>query len=261
MAAGEGHAPDWRDAAAYEPLLEADRSICAWEWLRRQPAYRAAALECLEARPQLPFKVLAEQPRALPWGLHVFEDPDLAVPAARPIWSSSRLRFVLKATAEPWSDDGDALMLNRFSNLATMVAAPDSERLLLSDGFRSIRLDVHGASFLRGPVILRYDLHGFAALNAPLLVLGGLRALVATGNLCGLMHQSDRRARRHILLLRTHDALAAGANQRAIAAELLGTAAAQRRWRVQAPSLRSQVQRLVRGARHMANGGFWGLLR
>jgi hypothetical protein len=26
---------DWRDAAAYAPLLEADRSLFAWEWLRR----------------------------------------------------------------------------------------------------------------------------------------------------------------------------------------------------------------------------------
>ena len=35
--------PDWRDAAAYEPLLEADRSLIAWEWLRRDRGYREAA--------------------------------------------------------------------------------------------------------------------------------------------------------------------------------------------------------------------------
>ena len=35
--------PDWRNADAYSALLEADRSLIAWEWLRRDDRYRAAA--------------------------------------------------------------------------------------------------------------------------------------------------------------------------------------------------------------------------
>jgi len=85
-------------------------------------------------------------------------------------------------------------------------------------------------------------------------------ALAATGSLSPHLHPPDRRAHRHILLLRTFDALAAGVGQRAIAAALLGNRANETRWRIEAPSLRSQVQRLVRAARLMAAGGFWSLL-
>lgn len=252
---------DWRDAAAYQPLLRAERSGFAWEWLRRQPAYRSAALKSFQAGPQFASQVFPEDPGALSWGLHRFEDPDLVVPEARPIWSSSRLQLVLKATAETSIADGNAFILEHFSQLASMCSGPTGERLLLSDGYHSIRVDVEGASLLSGPVMLQYGLRGFAALDRPLLVLRRLRALVATGSFSRSLHQPERRARRHILLLRTRDALAAGASQRAIAAELLGSGATQERWRVQAGSLRSQVQRLVRGARRMEQGGFRELLR
>lgn len=253
--------PDWRDGAAYRALLGAERPAFAWEWLRRLPAYRAAALNSLEAAHKLPPGPVSEDGRALRWALHVFEDPNLAVPEARPIWSSSHMPFVLKAMAEPCAANEDALMIERVSHLATLILAPAGQRLLLSDGFRSIRVDVDGASLLRGPVVLRYDLRGFAALDGPLLVLRRLHALVATGEFSRTQHQSYGRARRHVLLLRTHDALVAGVNQRAIAAELLASRAAQQGWRLEAASLRSQVQRLVQGARRMAKGGFWELLR
>ena len=64
-----------------------------------------------------------------------------------------------------------------------------------------------------------------------------------------------------MLLLRAHDALAAGADQRDIAEALLSREAAQPKWRVGAPSLRSRAQRLVRGARLMAAGGYRELLK
>ena len=35
--------PDWRDPAGYRPLLALDRPGFAWEFLRRNPAYRAEA--------------------------------------------------------------------------------------------------------------------------------------------------------------------------------------------------------------------------
>lgn len=32
--------PDWHDAAPYARLVTLDRAGMAWEWLRRDPAYR-----------------------------------------------------------------------------------------------------------------------------------------------------------------------------------------------------------------------------
>jgi hypothetical protein len=252
--------PDWKDARAYAYLLQAERPIFAWEWLRRQADYRAAALRNVR-QPQLPIGALTEQAGARRWGLHVFEDPSLSSEKARPVWSSDRHPFVLRACAEPFGKDEDAFVLDGLRQFATLAGPPGVEHLLLSDGCRSIRVDVWGASLLSGPVRLKYELQGVAAAEAPLLVMQRFLALASKGTFSGSLHTPVSRAGRQILLLRTWDALQEGADQRTIAAELLSGRAVERRWRVSSPSLRSQAQRLAQGARTMAGGGFWGLLR
>lgn len=253
--------PDWKDGSAYQLLLQAERSAFAWEWLRRQADYRAAVLELIGSRAGSESAVPANEPSAHRWGLHRFEDPDLPVPLAKPMWCTSVFRYVLGAAAEPSTGDEDAFILDRFAHLATTVRTRDGESLLLSDGLHSVRLDLRGASLEQGPVRLRYDLEGFVALDAPLLVVRRLRALVAARRFSRSLHPLERKAGRFILVLRTFDALQAGASQREIAAELLSAGAARERWRVEAPSLRSQVQRLVREARTMACGRYAQLLR
>jgi hypothetical protein len=62
-------------------------------------------------------------------------------------------------------------------------------------------------------------------------------------------------------MLRAHDGASSGATQREIAAELFGGRARDPRWRVREPSIRSRVQRLVRGGNMMAEGGYLALLR
>lgn len=37
---GPPGSPNWRDGDSYRPLLQLDREGWAWEWLRRNPAYR-----------------------------------------------------------------------------------------------------------------------------------------------------------------------------------------------------------------------------
>lgn len=252
---------DWKDANAYRPLLQLERAGFAWEWLRRQEDYREAALQCLGLARRLPLGLRVEELAAANWGLHCFEDPDLAAPAARPIWRADHYRFVLQARSIPCRVNEDALALDRLAPVSTIASAPGGERLLLSDGFRSIRLDVRGPGLRREPVTLAYDLQGVAAAETPLLVLRRLIALVRSGDFSRSLHPPERRAQRHILLLRTLDALAAGASQREIGIDLISSAAAQKRWRVHSPTVRSQAQRLVKGARRMAEGAFWELLQ
>jgi len=259
VAAGDGFVPDWRDAAAYEPLIEADRSLFAWEWLRRDRNYRAAAERALEAGGIPGRGDPAETPER--WGLHAFEPPGRMVPEARPVWSVGVHPYVLVVEAGP-PEGGDVLDLERFARLSTLIAwANGREHLLISDGYRAIRLDVVSGSLADGPVELRYRLSGLATAERPLLTLRRLLALWRTGRLSRSLHPEEARARRLLLMLRAQDALGAGANQRTIAAELLGGGATRERWRVEASSVRSQVQRLVRGARRMAEGGFRQLLR
>jgi hypothetical protein len=63
------------------------------------------------------------------------------------------------------------------------------------------------------------------------------------------------------MMLRVHDALAAGASQREIASVLFGAERVEADWLGTSESLRSRVKRLVRDARAMARGGYRSLLR
>jgi hypothetical protein len=250
--------PDWSDAAAYAPLLQVERAGFAWEWLRRDAEYRTAANEAIAARS--PLGPRPEEIAAALWGLHAFEDPHLGAPAARPLWRAERHELVLSARGEPWSG-ADGFDLGPLIDKATVIDAASVQHLLLSDGCRSIRLDVAGVDLLSGPVRLHYRLSGMEAAEGPLLALRRLLALVRSRVFSRALHPPEARAARLVAMLRAHDAVQAGATQREIATVLLSAQAGEERWRVRAPSLRSQVQRLVRGAASMARGqGYVALL-
>ena len=249
--------PDWRDAAAYAPLLHADRSLCAWEWLRRDLGYQAAAERALAGRGCDPVEP-GEAPER--WGLHAFEPPNLTAPEARPIWRAEVHSFVLGIEARP-SDGEDVFDLQRFGALSSLLTIDAREHLLFSDGLRSIRIDVLSGTVAGGPVQLRYRLAGLAAAEPPVLTLRRLLALCRTGGFCRSLHPREARGKRWMLMLRVQDALTAGADQREIASALLSPEASEPRWRIRSPSVRSQVQRLVRGVRRMSSAGYLDLLR
>lgn len=243
--------PDWRDAEAYAPLLDVGRPGFAWEWLRRDPRYREAAAGAKRS----------EATGAALWGLHAFERPDRDAIEARPVWRREVLPSVLEASAVDEGAADERLEICRLGRFATVVRGPDgAEHLLLSDGRRGVRLDILSGTVGAGPVLLRYRLAGMSGVQPPLLALRQLVALWSAGRFSRILHPRERKAARWILLLRAHDGLATGASQRDIAAALLGREAAERRWRIDASSLRSQAQRLVRGARRMA-AGYRTLLR
>lgn len=251
------HATEWRDTAAYAPLLAADRSVLAWEWLRRDSGYRAAADRALGQGSQAAQDSRSEAGR---WGLHAFEPADLAAPAARPVWRSDVHPYVLEADALPTGDARNLFELARLAGIATIVEDGRQEHLLVSDGLRAIRLDLLSGSVGRGPVSLHYRLAGLASAERPLLTLRRLLGLWRTGRFSAQLHPVEARSARLVLMLRVHDALACGATQREIAAVLLSAEAGEGRWRVRAPTVRSRVQRLVRSARFMAAGGYRALL-
>lgn len=256
MRPGDGPAADWRDAAAYAPLLQVGRSGFAWEWLRRDQSYRAAAVKEAWESPE---HIVRANPAAARWGLHAFEAPDRSAIAARPVWRHEISPFVLEADAADAGDDDERLDLERLEHYVTLVPDPGgTEHLLLSDGSRSIRVDIVSGTLRAGPALLRYRLAGFR-IAKPLLVLRQLLALCRSGQFSAVLHPREQRAARWILLLRAHDALVAGASQRDIAERLLGLELTGR-WRLQASSLRSRAQRLVREARRMAAEGYVSLL-
>jgi hypothetical protein len=239
---------DWREKAVYEPLLAAGRPAFAWEWLRRDPGYRRAALG------------RADRP-ASAWGLHEFESPEKDFRTARPMWRRSAWPLVLEADAFGGGSEMERLNISGLGGLVSVRRSDGAERLLLSDGAHSIRLDLLSGTLLQGPALLRYRIAGLVGTAGPLLALRQLLALSSTGSFSKALHRPERRAARWVLVLRAFDAMSSGADQRSIAEALLDRRAGLARWRIAEPSLRSRAQRLVREAKRMALGGYRDLLR
>lgn len=246
---------DWRDAAAYAPLLAADRSLIAWEWLRRDPVYRAAAEVALSMELMGAVNAGAER-----FGLVAFEPAGLGVPDARPLWCSIVHPFVLMAERASSGSTTDAFDLDRLRDWARLLVSEHAEHLLLSDGLQAIRLEGPPGVFSGGPVQLRYRIQGLAAAQPPLLTLRRLLGLCRNGRFSRLLHPREARAERWVKILRAHDALMAGADQREIARELLSHSVIEPCWRSREPSVRLQAQRLVGAARRFAAGDYRRLL-
>ena len=258
MAFGLPLLPDWRDDRAYAPLAAVEASAIAWEWLRRDPHYQEEAGAA--ARGGRAGEGAVADPGAARWSLHRFEPADRPAPAARPLWTSDAFAYVLEVQAEASKDAGDRFDPEAMAGLATMIRGGGRDHLLLSDGARSVRLDIEGG-LPPGPVRLRYLLSGVAAAERPLLVLRRFLALCRRGRFSRPLHPPLARAARHVLLLRTWDALALGVSQREIASELVSRSAAAPRWRLETPSARLAAQRLVRDARRLGGGAWRRLLQ
>lgn len=254
MQAKAAFGTDWTDAADYAALVDADRSLFAWEWLRRDWTYREAAAARLRRSPG------GADPCAADFGLVAFERPDLAVPLGRPLWRSDAYPYVIGAGRGPAGPSADAFDVERLRSIARLVADGTGEHLLLCDGLRAVRVDGPRGLFTGGAACLQYDLTGLVSAERPLLTLRRFLALCRSGKFSRSLHRPEVRARRWILMLRAFDAVVAGAGQREIAERLLSASAAAPGWRDREPSLRSRAQRLVRSARQFARGAYRSLL-
>ena len=158
--------------------------------------------------------------------------------------------------------DGDAFDLHHFGSLATVLRSPDGhEHLLLSDGAHHLHIDVTAGSLLDGPVRFRYELSGFKHIEAKTLTLRRLMLLHRLGRFPSGLFPPERRARRWAMALQAHDAVRAGASHREIAAALFGEKTVREDWYGRSDYLRLRVQRLVRMADKLVNGGYRDLLR
>jgi hypothetical protein len=226
--------PDWRSNAPYRALAACDAPLIAWEWLRRDPAYRFAAAR--------------GETDAGRFGLHRFEDPACSSALARVWWRRDVDPFVLSAAAAPCAGS-EAFSPDLLPVAAAIERLAGAERLLVTDGAHSLRVDIVAGTLLEGPAPLTWQLPGLVAAAAPMHALARFIALCRTGVLRRGTYPTPAGARRWALLLRVSDALDAGASQRDIAEAFFGEDAIGRRWRVNAAARRTQIQRLVRQTR------------
>ena len=232
--------PDWSGAAYYDVLRSADRTAFAWEWLRRTKCYRDA----WEGRGTC-------RSDAGVFGLERLEDPRRKTPNARPIWSASTDRSVIRAKVHSlYASASDRIDLLDLQHLVTLAVGEDQvEHLLLSDGIHSLRIDIVEGSLIGCPAVLRYLIEGIDTLRGPLATIDRLVRLSKTGRLDRPGLRATMLTQRWISELRVADALASGADHQDIARALYGNLVAADRWRTMNTAFRTRTQRLARAAR------------
>lgn len=255
----------WPPGEAYGYLDTASRIDLAWEWLRRNPDFRALPPSIRhEDAAGIVITEPASPDCAARWGcLHV---PDTRLPFTEVpvLWSAGVDPSVLRVIASPARPkDGSGFALRRWSGAATLVIGVDGEQALLLHraGRASLRLDVLSGSLLDGPVTLLNDLGSVRDFEATVASLRGYLCLCQTGELPVALRAARQPLRRQILALRVYDALAEGASIRAIGAMLFGSDRVKEEWPGPGEALKSQCRRLIALARSMIDGGYTTLLR
>ncbi len=233
---------DWTRPELYNTLRYADRNAFAWEWLRRTRAYRDAW--------DLSNRRSLAHPHPRLFGLERFENPALAVPSARPLWSADIDPSVIRAVVlDPFASPADRIDLWHLLPLVSVVIDEEQiEHLLLSNGVQSLRIDIVNGTLIGNPASLHYGLHGIAALNAPVAALRRLIDVVEKGRFDDERTLRPNRRDRWIRELRVADAILTGARHQEIARGLFGAAISDARWRTQNPSFRQRVLRLAKAA-------------
>lgn len=197
-------------------------------------------------------------------GFTFAESPDCPAPAARLFWTAELDGSVVPVRAEPVAvRDPDAFELARFADCASLACGDDGrEYLVLSDGWRRLRLDVVAGTLAgQGSVRLAFELAGFSHLDARLLTVRRLLSLWRKGRFLKVLFQPLAGLGHRLEALRVADALAAGASHREIAAALYGEQRVRAEWNGRSDFLLSRVRRRVAEARRMEQGGYRLLLR
>lgn len=153
--------------------------------------------------------------------------------------------------------------LARFADGAALARGDDGrEHLVLSDGWRRLRLDVvEGTLVGSGPTRLRFDLAGFARLEGKLLTVRRLLSLWRRGRFLTVLFQPLAGLPQRLEALRVADARADGASHREIAVALYGEQRVRAEWGGCSDFLLSRVRRRVAEAQRMQRGGYRSLLR
>lgn len=234
----------WRRSVDYEYLRTADKTMFAWEWLRRTAPYRRTWLRTRMLGPE------AQARAAQDFGLVDLPSPRLNALVARPIWRAACDPHVLRARVLTdrcaHTERFDIRQLA--DDAAIALDDEDAEHWRFGLAGRAIRVDVHGGTLLGGPTLLQFELVGLAAVRpklAPLDLLVGAALMTRPRAAAACAARTDR----WIAELRAADALAAGASQQDIARALFSAAVPPAAWRAGNESYRLRAQRLVRAAR------------
>lgn len=236
---------DWRDPADYADLARLDLASLAWEFLRRNPQYRAEQAARTEDSGDGPAA-------AARWGLRFPVPPDASADEGPVFWRAdvAPAHVVLLGRSVQGGVTGEALA----GRCLARRPAGEGLHLRFPDGLQAV---IPAAVGLRVPLAAEAALD--ADLAARLTALGALERLLG-GRPPGPDPLPPLSRRRAGLMLRALDARTDGASYRDVAAQVLGQPPGEpRAWRTAAA--RDVAIRLCRSAWRMAGGGYRALLR
>ncbi|MBS0429488.1 MAG: DUF2285 domain-containing protein [Proteobacteria bacterium] len=256
-------ANDWLPSAAYLYALTLDGPALAWEYLRRNPHYRAVYGRHVLGSDD-------ETAYAACWGLRLLEDPTRDARCAQPVWlpdPAGLPQLHPDAAAEP-----DAPIFALWDMPGRKQLAHDGQRVLLT-AYRpegplraafSPTLE-HGIAYAHGVAAGARLRERWRAAAATMERFDSYYGRNATRSEDARAHahahgRPDRIALMHMRSLQTLDGLAAGATHREVAQALFGAAMVAERWH-DLGELRAQVRRLAHRGRALVEGGYRRLLQ
>ena len=143
-----------------------------------------------------------------------------------------------------------------------LIDASGTEHIVLRAGFHTITLRNQGVSMIDAPVNLTFFTDGLPGLAIAPRLLRLARLLLDPAQRSKLEPTAPapwhRKLREALVALEGYQA---GAQQREIAAVLLGRDMADEAWRKGNYSIKQQVHRAVAKGRALSDGGYLGLLR
>jgi hypothetical protein len=252
---------DWRDPAAYDYTRALTRDGWAWEFLRRNPLYRAAWNEIL--RVNSPITVIPPR-TAASFGVIAFENPQRTALDSGILWQPDNSPSVLQLRTD-WGRATPAVETVNLDDLRERAAVIESagtvHHLLFREDGRRLQLAIHCRA-LRGRISLLAEAPlGLAASKQHLSLMTRLADFLANGQLAARLYPPEARGRRLAVVLRALDAWLAKSPQRAIGRTVFDSDDIDHDWRDCDCPLRDRVRLTLRRGRWLLAGGYQTLLR
>lgn len=196
-----------------------------------------------------------------PGGCVFAEDPERPAGEARLFWHADRDPMTIRAMACPCpGGDPDAFDIRTLPMPAAILKDAAGEEVAIRCGELTVRLSILSGTLLTGPVMLDFRLGGCRHLERRLLALRQFDAVLRRGHMPRTLLARPRDTTRSASILRTLNALADHGSARAVATELYGAQKVEADWTHDSDYLRMATRRLIGRARHLATGGYLGLL-
>lgn len=255
------------DYAYTDSLTDSD---WAWEFLRRNPDYRADYYESRVRTTKTvshPSGIRIHRARghhhnAKKRGLAVFANPDLNALQTDIFWSQEVLSHSVLAsskTVESVDDEAD-LDLFRDQNCTAILCDLDRQKIIVRSRNTAIDMKLVGISVLFQPVQLQFHLQGFASIG------NGTKALIWVRNALKSLRAADKRAltkttrtnrKKYLVGL---DCSSKGASLRDTALVFRALRLTRLRWSSGDEALKKQVWRCRNSGLKLMQGGYRKLL-